>query len=164
MRDLRWEEVSGWFDPEEMGTLPDLRVPGTTAEHWQALLDLVVAGGWRHEYAQGDAVRPLPRAAQVLGRPPGAECPQLRVWPARDMLAVFRFLGPQEIDFDVDLRELQGQERLDLFCGFLRAIGRHLHRPVLMDPEGAHGHAILGYDPSTDRVALASDVPPGPRR
>ncbi|MEV6053168.1 hypothetical protein [Streptomyces sp. NPDC052107] len=137
MRDLRWEDVSGWFDCEEMGALPDLRVPGTSAEDWQALLGLVVANGRRHEYLEGAAVRPLPRAAHVLGRPLGAECPQLRVWPVPGMLAVSRFLGAEEVDFDVDLREIQGQERLDLFCGFLRSVGRHLRRPVLMDPEGA---------------------------
>ncbi|MER6565562.1 hypothetical protein ABT288_05090 [Streptomyces sp. NPDC001093] len=164
MRDLLWEDVSGWFDPEETGALPDLSVPGTSAEDWQALLDLVVASGWRHEYLEGDAVRPLPRAAHVLGRPPGAECPQLRVWPVPGMLAVFRFLGAEEIDFDVDLRELQGQERLDLFCGFLRSLGRHLHKPVLMDPEGACGHPFLGYDPLTDRVARTAGAPPHPPR
>ncbi|WP_412535356.1 hypothetical protein [Micromonospora zamorensis] len=42
-----------------------------------------------------------------------------------------------EIDFDIDLRELQGQERLDTLCGFLAAIGRRLGKPVLMVP-GAH--------------------------
>jgi LSD1 subclass zinc finger protein len=51
--------------------------------------------------------------------------------------AIFRFHADDEVDFDVDLRELQGQERLDVFCGFLREIGRRLGKPVLMDPEGA---------------------------
>lgn len=39
---------------------------------------------------------------------------------------IFRFRGAEEIDFDVDLREIQGQERLDQFCAFLRSVGRHL--------------------------------------
>ncbi|MEV6115758.1 hypothetical protein AB0L59_25435 [Streptomyces sp. NPDC052109] len=43
MRDLRWDDVSGWFGPGVMGALPDLRVPGTPAEDWHALLDLVNA-------------------------------------------------------------------------------------------------------------------------
>jgi hypothetical protein len=38
----------------------------------------------------------------------------------------------EEIDFDVDLRELQGQERLDVFCSF--GMGRRLGKPVLMNP------------------------------
>jgi hypothetical protein len=51
-------------------------------------------------------------------------------------LADFRLYSLNEIDFDVDLRELQGQERPDVPCGFLRAIGRRLHKPVVMTPEG----------------------------
>jgi hypothetical protein len=31
---------------------------------------------------------------------------------------IFRFCAAEEIDFDVDLGEIQGQERLDEFCGF----------------------------------------------
>ncbi|GHG04373.1 hypothetical protein GCM10017667_38590 [Streptomyces filamentosus] len=87
-------------------------------------------------------------------RPVDAECPNLRVWPTADVLAIFRFLDDEVIDFDVDLRELQGQERLDVLCGFLREIGQRLGRPVLMDGEGAYGHPILGFDVETDRVVL----------
>ncbi|AZP23358.1 hypothetical protein EJC51_21195 [Streptomyces aquilus] len=137
-----------------MGSLPDLRVPGTSAGDWQSLLDLVVERGWSHEYVEGDTPLPPPRAAAVLARPADAECPQLRVWPADGILAIFRFLGDEEIDFDVDLRELQGQGRLDLFCGFLRTLGRRLGKPVFMDPEGSYGDPILVYDVGIDRVVL----------
>lgn len=71
----------------------------------------------------------------------------MRVWPSPDVLAIFRFHGANEIDFDVDLRELQGQERLDVFCSFLTAIGRCLGEAVLMDSEGGDGsHPVLGFD------------------
>lgn len=71
----------------------------------------------------------MPRAEAVLSRPADAECPDLRVWPTADVLAVFRFHAVNEVDFDVDLRELPGQERLDVFCGFFREIGRRLASP-----------------------------------
>jgi len=152
--DLAWDIVKELFDPEEMGSLPDLRVPDTAAGDWQSLLDLVVERGWSHEYLEGDTELPLPRAAAVLARSADAECPQLRVRPAYGMLAIFRFLADEEIDFDVDLRELQGQERLDLFCGFLRTLGRRLGKPVFMDPQGFYGRPILAYDVGPDRVVL----------
>ncbi|WP_164493810.1 hypothetical protein [Streptomyces sp. ADI93-02] len=38
------------------------------------------------------------------------------------------------VAFDIDLQELQGQERLDVFCGFLPEIGRRLGKPVLGEP------------------------------
>jgi hypothetical protein len=93
----------------------------------------------------------------VLSRPTDAECPELRVWPTADVLAIFRFLADDEVDFDLDLRELQGQDRLDVLCAFLREIGRRLGKPVLMDPEGEYGRPVLGFDVEADRVVLLGD-------
>ncbi len=155
--DLLWDDVSCFFDPDLMGSLPDLRVPDASVEDWQAVLDLVEARGWQCQYSEGETVLPVPRAETVLSRPADAECPNLRVWPTADVLAIFRFHDDDEIDFDVDLRELQGQERLDVFCNFLREIGRRLGKPVLMDPEGNYGHPVLGFDIEADRVVILAE-------
>lgn len=158
MADLLWDDVKAFFDPELMGALPDVCVPDTSVADWQALTDLVVAGGWQYRYSEGGTVLPVPRAEAVLSRPADAECPELRVWLTAEVLAIFRFSSAEEIDFDVDLRELQGQERLDVFCDFVRAIGRRLGKPVLMDGEGGDGaHPVLGFDVGADRVVLLAD-------
>ncbi|MFJ4717414.1 hypothetical protein [Streptomyces sp. NPDC088785] len=157
MADLLWEDVKCLFDPDVMGSLPDLRVPEASVEDWQRVLDLVVEKGWRCRYFEGDTALAVPRAEAVLGRPADAECPDLRVWPSPEILAIFRFHAADEVDFDVDLRELQGQHRLDVFCGFLREIGRRLGKPVLMDPEGDDGRPVLGFDVEADRVVLLAD-------
>ncbi|MFD3625132.1 hypothetical protein [Streptomyces sp. NPDC058698] len=159
MADLLWGDVSRFFDPDVMGSLPDLRVPDASVEGWQAVLDLVEARGWHCRYSEGETVLPVPRAETVLSRPADAECPNLRVWPTADVLAIFRFQEDGEIDFDVDLRELQSQERLDVFCDFLREIGRCLGKPVFMDAEGDHGHPVLGFDIDADRVVLLAEPP-----
>ncbi|MGA5729075.1 hypothetical protein ACPCI1_10540 [Streptomyces seoulensis] len=157
MADLLWDDVRCFFDPNLMGSLPDVRVPDCSVEDWQAVLDLVEARGWKCQYSEGETVLPMPWAATVLSRPTDAECPNLRVWPADDVLAIFRFLDDETVDFDVDLRQLQGQERLDVLCGFLREIGRCLGKPVLMDPEGDYDHPVLGFDVAADRVVLLAD-------
>ncbi|MEB8339543.1 hypothetical protein [Streptomyces endophyticus] len=157
MADLLWDDVSCFFDPDLMGSLPDVRVPGASVEDWQSVLDLAVERGWKCQYSEGETVFSVPRAEAVLARPADAECPNLRVWPVAGVLAIFRFYADDEIDFDVNLRELQGQERLDVFCGFLRDIGRHLGKPVLMDPESDSGHPVLGFDVEADRVVLLAE-------
>ncbi|MFD6873880.1 MULTISPECIES: hypothetical protein [unclassified Streptomyces] len=157
MADLLWDDVSCFFDPVLMGSLPDVRVPDCSVEDWQVVLDLVEARGWKCRYSEGETVLPVPRAQAVLSRPADAECPDLRVWPTADVLAIFRFHDDEVIDFDVDLGELQGQERLDVFCDFLREIGRRLGKPVLMDPEGDYGHPVLGFDVEADRVVLLTE-------
>lgn len=155
--DLLWDDVKCFFDPDLMGSLPDMRIPDASMQDWQAVLDLVAEKGWKCQYSEGETVLPVPRAEAVLARPADAECPNLRVWPTADVLAIFRFYADDEVDFDVDLRQLQGQDRRDVFCGFLREIGRRLDKPVLMDPEGHYGHPVLGFDVEADRVVFLAD-------
>ncbi|MET9087038.1 hypothetical protein ABZX77_35085 [Streptomyces sp. NPDC004237] len=159
MADLLWDDVKRFFDLELVGSLPDVRVPNASVEDWQEVLDLVAEQGWTCQYAEGQTVLAVPRAETVLSRPAGTEFPELRVWPTADVLAIFRFQADDEVDFDVDLRELQGQDRLDVFCDFLREIGRRLGKPVLMDPEGDYGHPVLGFDVQADRVVLLANSP-----
>ncbi|MEU6739418.1 hypothetical protein [Streptosporangium sandarakinum] len=157
MPDLLWDEVRSFFDPDLMGSLPDAWVADASIDDWQAVLDLIEVHGWRSEYSEGDIVLPLPHAEQVLSLPANADRPSLRIWPTPDVLAIFWFLSEDTIDFDVDLRELQGQERLDLLCGFFAEIGRKLGKPVLMSPEGDSDHPVLGFDVRADRVVLLAD-------
>ncbi|MET8826318.1 hypothetical protein ABZX40_30425 [Streptomyces sp. NPDC004610] len=157
MADLLWADVKCFFDPDVMGAYPDVRVPDASVEDWQAVLGLVSEKGWTCQSSEGGMVLPVPRAEAVLSRPADADCPDLRVWPTADILAIFRFHADDEVDFDIDLRELQGQDRLDVFCGFLREIGRLLGKPVLMDPEGDSGHQVLGFDVEADRIVLLAD-------
>ncbi|MFF2523812.1 hypothetical protein [Streptomyces liangshanensis] len=168
MPGLLWDDVKSFFEPELMGALPDVVVPGASVGGWQAVLDLVGERGWACRYSEGGVVLPLPRAEGVLSRPAGAECPELRVWPVAGMLAIFRFSAADEIDFDVDLREIQGQERLDAFCGFLRVLGLRLGKSVLMHSEGGeggeYGAPVLGFDAGAGRVVVWDPLRPPPAR
>ncbi|GAB3186919.1 hypothetical protein GCM10027259_52320 [Micromonospora palomenae] len=154
MPELVWDDVKNFFDPNLMGALPDVRVEGASVEDWQAVFDLVQTQGWKWEYAMSDVVVPLPSATDVLARLTDAELPILRVWPLPGVLVNFWPYSAAEIDFDIDLRQWQGQERLDTLCGFFAAIGRRLGKPVLMAPEGDRQHPILGFDVEADRVIL----------
>ncbi|MFE0361036.1 hypothetical protein [Streptomyces griseoaurantiacus] len=157
MPDLLWDDVRNFFDPDLMGALPDVSVIGTSVEDWQAVFDLVRSSGWAWEYTEGGVAGPLPSAVELLTRPADAETVDLRVWPAPGVLAIFCPTVAEEIDFDVNLRELQGQEGVDVLCRFLAVVGRRLGKPVVMTPEGDYGNPVLGFDPTVDRVVLMMD-------
>jgi hypothetical protein len=140
-----------------MGALPDLSVTGTSVADWQAVFDLVRSSGWAWEYSEGGVAGPLPSAAELLSRPADAETVDLRVWPAPGVLAIFRPMVAEEIDFDVDLRELQGQEGVDVLSRFLAVVGRQVGKPVVMTAEGDYGNPVLGFDPAVDRVVVMAD-------
>ena len=84
---------------------------------------------------------------------PKTHFPELWVWPDRVLLAVFDPVFAEEVRFGIDLRQVQGQQRLDALCGFLRTIGQLLDRPVVMARDGDPdtNPADLAYRPEVDR-------------
>jgi hypothetical protein len=128
------------------------RIIATTIDDWQEMLSMARSRGWRYEYEEQGRVVRMPVEADDILRRAATAFPVVRMWPARDLLAIFRPARVDEIEFDVDLRELQGQQQLDELCAFLRAIGRRLNKPVLMYPEGGADQADIGYSPELGRV------------
>ncbi|WP_274912115.1 hypothetical protein [Streptomyces sp. WZ-12] len=157
MPDLLWDDVRDFFDPELMGALPDVSVTDASVDDWQAVFDLVRSSGWTWGYSEGCVRMPLPPAQEVLSRPTDADTAVLKVWPVTNVQVNFWPMSAGEVDFDVDLRELQGQEGVDVLCGLLGTIGRRLGRPVLMTGQGDRGNPVLGFDPVVDRVVLLAD-------
>jgi len=146
--------VSEFFDPDLMGALPDLFIPDATAHDWQAVLDLVTTSGWQWRFEIGAVEQPLQAAASIFARRRSRDRRAEGLARPR-VLAIFRCWSETEISFDVDLRELQGQQGVDVLCVFLRTIGGRLGKPVLMTPEGgSQEHPILGYDPGLGKVTL----------
>ncbi|GAA2300102.1 hypothetical protein GCM10010149_56370 [Nonomuraea roseoviolacea subsp. roseoviolacea] len=155
MSGLLWDDVKPFFDTRYNGVLPDVVVEGTSTKDWQILLDLVQSRNWKGEYQRDGVPSALPTAAELVAE--GAGSADLNVWPVPEVRAIFRPYSAESIDFDLDLRELQGQERLDVLLEFLTVIGRRLGKSVLMSPEGDYGHPVLGYVVETDQVALLAD-------
>jgi hypothetical protein len=153
--DLLWDDVREWIEPD--GSLLDVYVFDTTVADWQAFVDLVRARGWWIAYSEDSRSRRLPdRVEDVLARR-GEMATLLQVRPAPEILANVHFFTGEEIEVDFAPEELQGQERLDLLCSFLRAVGRRLGKPVVLTPENLRDRPLIGYDIDAGRVlAVAS--------
>ncbi|WP_327007600.1 hypothetical protein OHA72_10210 [Dactylosporangium sp. NBC_01737] len=156
MCDVLWDEVQQWFDPVENGSAPDVIVADTTVADWGRLLGLVQSRGWACRYEVGDRVLPVPkRAAQLFARGVDGELPLLRVWPDRDLEWIVRPWAAEEILSDVSLYEIQGQDRLDVFCQFLRTLGSALGKKVLVYSEGDNTYPpMMVYEVTDDRVVF----------
>lgn len=148
-----WDDVAWWFDPRRWGVLPDGEIVGTTTEDWQRLLDLIGQEAWTSEVIVDGAVRALPDSATALFDIAAEAAATIRVWPAAAMQANVFVHTRARIDFDVDLRELQGQRQLDALCVFVQAVGRAVAKRVELRPEGAPAtEAALAYDPDGDCI------------
>jgi hypothetical protein len=153
--DLLWDDVREWFEPD--GSLLDAYVFETTVADWQAFVDLVRSKGWWFTYSENNRLRRLPdRVEEVLAQR-GEVASLLQVRPVPEVSINVHFFTVEEIEVDFARGELQGQERLDLLCEFLRAVGRRLGKPVILTPENFPEDSLIGYDVATDRiVAIAS--------
>jgi hypothetical protein len=153
--DLLWEDVREWFEPD--GSLLDAYVFDTTVADWQALVDFVRSRGWWFAYSEDGRPRRLPfRVEDVFARR-GEMAVLLQVRPVPEVRVNVHFFTDEEIEVDFAPEELQGQERLDLLCSFLRAVGRRLGKPVVLTPENLAHRPLIGYDTDADRVlAMAS--------
>jgi hypothetical protein len=152
--DLLWDEVRAWFEPD--GSLVDAYVFDTTVADWQDFLDLVRSSGWWFSYREDGQAKQLPdRAEEVFGRDDQAAV-LLQIRPVPEVLINVHFFTSDEIEIDFAPEELQGQERIDVFCRVLRAIGRRLGKPVVVTPESSPGLPWATYDLDTDRVMVGS--------
>ncbi len=161
--DLAWDDVWEWFDPELNGVLPDVYVPDATVADWQAVVDLVRSAGLAYEYAVDGRVVRMPHRVEDMLDLRGEAGVTLKVWLLPDVLAIFWLYCAEQVDFDVDLRELQGQQRLDVLCRFMRALGRRLGKPVVMTPEGSDAVPLIAYEVESDRVVFLAGAGSGGR-
>lgn len=157
MHEIRWGDVKEWFDPSENGSAPDVVVPDMTLADWESLFGLIRSECWPCEYDFQDQRLSLPESAAELFVPdPEGWLRTLWVWPDPDLEWIVRPYSPDEILSDVSLYEIQGQERLDTFCDFLRTLGTALRKRVLMYSEGAYDDypPMLAYEVDDDRVVF----------
>jgi hypothetical protein len=152
---LVWDDVKEWFDPSKNGSAPDVIVANTDLVDWDRLFELIRSRGWRCEYRLHDQVRALPASAAELFCADTAGRAALSVWPDPHLEWVIRPWSAEEILTDVDLHQIQGQERLDMFCWLLEIAGKALGKRVVVYSEGTSdgGHPpLMAYDVASDHV------------
>jgi hypothetical protein len=153
--DLLWDDVADLLAPD--GSLLDIYVVDAVVADWQSVLDLVRTRGWRHAYRVGGTPARLPaEVVDVFAEHPGAST-TLGLWPAPGLGVTTHFFTVDEIEFDVDRRDVQGQPRLDALCDFLRAVGTAVGKPVDLTSEDGSQHPLRRYSPARDRF-----TDPGP--
>ncbi len=65
------------------------------------------------------------------------------------VLVVFHFFTPEEIECDLDPREVTGQASLDALLLFMRQLGDATRKRTVLTPENCSGYPIISYDPES---------------
>ena len=143
---LKWKELQQ--DLAHDGALRDLYVVNTNEADWAMFLNNVPHWSDSLEYTVDGRSREPPKSfpredTQVASTTLSAIIGPLRI--------NCHFFCETELELDLDPREVDGQEALDLLTGFMRQIGQTLSKTVVLTPENGLEHPIASYEPKHDR-------------
>jgi hypothetical protein len=65
------------------------------------------------------------------------------------VLVVFHFFTPDEIECDIDPRDVTGQTSLDVVLAFMQQLGDLTHKRAVLTPENVSDQPIISYDPES---------------
>jgi len=134
--DFRWD-----------GSLRDIYISPATLGDWQTLYPHLrdVLGV---EYSVDGVVQSPPSTVEQVFAVRPSSHPMLRLRVGRT-LVVFHFFSYDEIECDVDPREISSQSDLSELLGFVRHLGDLTHKRVVVTPENVRAKPFISYEPDS---------------
>ncbi|WP_425618425.1 hypothetical protein NA78x_002130 [Anatilimnocola sp. NA78] len=149
MGTLAWETVAPEFAFD--GSWRDIYVFDTDLQAWQRVLDRLRQGDYEFVYRRSGNVSELPvTAADAF--PVDGEADRMLSVTFCDVLANCHFFTPDEIEFDIDPREVQGQGQLDSLLAFIRLLSDAAGKDAVLTPENCREILVFRSRPGQSAV------------
>jgi hypothetical protein len=149
MKSLAWELVRDEFTVD--GSWRDIYVLGADMAGWQRMLDGLRAAGYHLAYRRDEQPAELPTRAEDAF-PLEGECDRLLSVRFHGVLANCHFLTPDEIEFDIDPREVVGQPELDALFTFMRCVAEAVGQDVVLCPENCSDIVVFRLRPDISAI------------
>ena len=143
---MNWSMVKADFGRD--GSLRDLYVYETSIADWEAFLSSL--SSWPYEvrfFVNGEESDAPATAADAFRI--GAEAALTLRVNVKGVSVCTHFFVPEEIELDVDPREIDGPEKLKALSQFIRELGQALDRVVEITHENSPELVIARFLPST---------------
>ena len=147
---LEWEAVRSEFEWD--GSLRDLYVFETSEADWDRFLAAVRTWAYPTRFSVDGEPNTLPESARTAFQIRGRAVPLLHI-DVGGVGVCCHFFTDEELELDLDPREVDGPARLDQLMSFIRRLGQAIQRPVVLTPENCPEHTVIGYDPAADRYS-----------
>jgi hypothetical protein len=134
------------------GSYRDIYVFETDEQDWQKLLTFLRSGPYAIEFSVDEQRMPLPERVETIFALRNDHSTVLQIDKGHLTLNCF-FFTSEEIDFDLDPRDFQGDtasQQLSRLLEFLRTIGRLLNKAVVLTQEVNRSFTLFRFDPETD--------------
>lgn len=143
---MLWNDVSRLFEVD--GSLRDILIFGTTVSDWDTLIQLALRLG-KVSFELDSERAELPSSVKnVFAQTEHARCMKI------DLGGPFvntHFFSADEIELDLDPREINSQTDLDAVLGFCAQLGSELERDVVITEENTPEAVLLRYSSRMNR-------------
>jgi hypothetical protein len=144
-----WEQVKTEFEWD--GSLRDLYILDAGIRDWQKLIDRLRSSKYRLRYEVDDEVCQLPRSVGDLFLIRAECCPLLSI-EVDGIRFNCHFFAEEQIEFDLDPREIDGEAKLQTLFRFMQFLGDSTSKRVVMTPENGAGITIFELLPGADEI------------
>ncbi len=146
---LAWETVRNEFEFD--GSWRDIYVFQTTMSDWQHMLNAVRKSPYQVKYFRGGQPTEFPIDA-IHAFPLAEECDRYLSVTFAGVQANCHFFWDEEIEFDIDPREVKGQTELDALFGFMQMLADAVGKEAVLTPENFRDAIIFRARPGSHEV------------
>ncbi len=146
---IDWDIVAQEFAFD--GSWRDIYVFDTDLQAWQHVLDRLRQAPYELLYQSAGASTDMPTAATDAFPAEGEDTRMLSVYFA-GVQANCHFFTRDEIEFDIDPREVQGQSQLDALLAFMHLLCDATGRDAVLTPENCPEIAVFRARPHQSAV------------
>lgn len=150
---MEWSKVSAELAWD--GSLRDLYVFETSESDWDVFLAALSSWPYEASFLVDGEPSELPESAAAAFEIRERAAPLLRV-NAAGITVCAHFFAPDELELDIDPREVSDPGSLAALSEFVCRLGQVLDRPVVLTQENRPEHVIARYLPSTGEFIYPS--------
>lgn len=144
-----WNTVAREFAFD--GSWRDIYVFDADLQTWQRVIDRLRQSHYQLEYHRAGNVSELPsHAADAF--PVDGEADRMLSVKFDGILAKCHFFARDEVEFDIDPREIQGQRQLDAVFAFLRLLSVATGKDAVLTPENCRDIVVFRAKPGQPAI------------
>ena len=145
---MNWQYVKHLFEWD--GSWRDIYISNADAALCQRVIDAVRSRYTTHYQEDGER-KPFPQSITIVVDRRDEVTPCLSIY-IEGIRINFHFFTPDEIEFDIDPREVDSEEKFAALTEFMRCIGQQSERDVVLAPEGGaeREEMLIAYHPQND--------------
>jgi hypothetical protein len=135
------------------GSLLDIYIHETTLHDWQSFIDWMRHSRYNFSFASGNNLSSLPDNVQDVFNEQETSLLSISI---NEIMANCHFFGIEEIELNIDPREVVSEENFRDLMDFISSLGKTLSKQVKITPENMPNMPLFLFTPENNEVKYFS--------